>query len=65
MSTFDEELDNLFMDDELDVLSPQVEAWLKGQIKALIKKHQPEDYSCEICGADPMGVDCNNANCDR
>ena len=24
-----------------------------------------EDYSCEICGADPMTPNCNNANCDR
>lgn len=24
-----------------------------------------KDYSCEICGADPMTPNCNNANCDR
>ena len=56
------------------------EAWAKNVQSSLCFMHEHDvrwcdecrgelkeekDYSCEICGADPMGVDCNNANCDR
>lgn len=35
-----------------------------GDVELLEAAGAPEDDTCPVCGASPMTVNCNNANCD-